>query len=149
MNKIKDVIQKEEYIAIAINKYILQTATIPKKDDKSLDWDKLMTNDYLGVNFNKKNSFTSNDMKITFDSKNNVFILGGIEVEAQYKTDNNFLYDFYINKLYRVNTIPPLDKTKEKLLIGSQIIYSSTQREIVSLITLNDTNKKIKLSTQN
>lgn len=149
MNKIKDVIQKEEYIAIAINKYILQTATIPKKDDNTLDWDKLMKDDYLGVNFNKKNSLTSNDIKVNFDSKNNVFILGSLEEEAQYKTDNNYLYDFYINKIYRVNTISPLNKTKEKLLIGSQIIYSSTQKEIVSLITQNDTNKKIKLSTQN
>lgn len=149
MNKIKDVIQKEEYIAIAINKYILQTATIPKKDDNTLDWDKLMKDDYLGVNFNKKNSLTSNDIKVNFDSKNNVFILGSLEEEAQYKTDNNYLYDFYINKIYRVNTISPLNKTKEKLLIGSQIIYSSTQKEIVSLITQNDANKKIKLSTQN
>ena len=52
MNAVKDVIQKEEYISIAINKYILQTATIPKKSDNTLDWTKLETAEYLGTNFN-------------------------------------------------------------------------------------------------
>ncbi len=32
MNNVKELIQKEEYIALAINKYILQTGTIPKKN---------------------------------------------------------------------------------------------------------------------
>lgn len=34
MNDIKSVIQKEEFISLAINKYILQNAKIPKKDIK-------------------------------------------------------------------------------------------------------------------
>ena len=34
MNDIKSLIQKEEYLAIAINKYILQTGEIPVKDGK-------------------------------------------------------------------------------------------------------------------
>ena len=55
MNGVKNVIQKEEYIALAINKYILQTGTIPKKNNNTLDWTKLETAEYLGTNFNKKN----------------------------------------------------------------------------------------------
>ena len=31
MNDIKSLIQKEEYLAIALNKYILQTGQVPKK----------------------------------------------------------------------------------------------------------------------
>ena len=70
MNNIKNVIQKEEYIALAINKYILQTATIPKDSDNKLDWDKLVTEEYLGINFNKTNPLTNENMEIAFDSKN-------------------------------------------------------------------------------
>lgn len=58
MNDIKDVIQKEEYISLAINKYILQNGKVPKKSDNTLDWDKLMVDDYLGTNFNKYNPIT-------------------------------------------------------------------------------------------
>ena len=58
MNDIKDVIQKEEYISLAINKYILLNAKVPKKSDNTLDWDKLMVDDYLGTNFNKYNPIT-------------------------------------------------------------------------------------------
>ena len=79
MNAIKNQIQKEEYISLAINKYILQTATIPKKDDNSLYWDKLKTNDYLGANFNTTNPITSSELKVTFDSNNNAYIQGVIE----------------------------------------------------------------------
>ena len=148
MNNIKNVIQKEEYIALAINKYILQTATIPKDDDNKIDWDKLVTEEYLGINFNKTNPLTNENMEIAFDSKNTAYIKGVIKEESEYESDNKYLYNFYINKLFRVNTIAPFDTTKEKLTIGSQILYSDIQKEIVSLITENDANKKIKLSNQ-
>jgi hypothetical protein len=148
MNNIKNVIQKEEYIALAINKYILQTAKVPKDNDSKLDWDKLTTEEYLGTSFNKINPLTNEDMEITFDNKNTAYIKGVIKEESAYETDNKYLYNFYINKLFRVNTIPPFDTTKEKLTIGSQILYSNIQKEIISLINENDTNKRIKLSNQ-
>ena len=94
MNAIKNQIQKEEYISLAINKYILQTATIPKKDDNSLYWDKLKTNDYLGANFNTTNPITSSELKVTFDSNNNAYIQGVIEKTADYSADKNYLYNF-------------------------------------------------------
>ncbi|MBD3830295.1 MAG: hypothetical protein IE890_07385, partial [Arcobacter sp.] len=70
MNNVKSLIQKEEYISLAINKYILQTGKIPKKSDDTLDWEKLQVEDYLGVNFNKTNPVTLKDIVITFDEKN-------------------------------------------------------------------------------
>ena len=138
MNAIKNQIQKEEYISLAINKYILQTATIPKKDDKSLYWDKLKTNDYLGSNFNTTNPITSSELKVTFDSNNNAYIQGVIEKTADYSADKNYLYNFYANNIFRVNTIPPTNITKEKLLIGSQIKYNDIQKEIVALLNKNE-----------
>ena len=138
MNAIKNQIQKEEYISLAINKYILQTATIPKKDDNSLYWDKLKTNDYLGSNFNTTNPITSSELKVTFDSNNNAYIQGVIEKTADYSADKNYLYNFYVNNIFRVNTIPPTNITKEKLLIGSQIKYNDIQKEIVALLNKNE-----------
>jgi hypothetical protein len=149
MNAIKNVIQKEEYISLAINKYILQTGTIPKNNNNELDWTKLSVEGYLGLNFNKNNPITGADIKVTFDSKNSAFIQGVYENVNKYSTDNNYLYNFYINKIFRVNTIPPVNITKEKLLIGSQVTYNDIQKDIVSLINENNSDKRIKLSSQN
>ena len=132
MNSIKNLIQKEEYISLAINKYILQTGTIPKDSDNNIDWDKLLVSDYLGTSFNKTNSLTSSNMKIVFDSNNNAYIQGVLEDAAKYDTQYNYLYNFYANKIFRVNTIPPTNITKDKLLIGSQILYNDIQRDIVN-----------------
>ncbi len=146
MNNIKDIIQKEEYISLAINKYILQTGTIPKKNDDSLDWDKVSTNEYLGTNFNKYNSLTKKDIKVIFDSKNNAFINGVFEAETEYQIEHNYLYNFYINKIFRVNTISPKNSTKTELVKGSQVLYNTIQNEIVK--TINENKNKIFLPTQ-
>jgi hypothetical protein len=124
------LIQKEEYLSLAINKYIGQTKSIPKKDDKSLDWDKLMVEDYLGVNFNKKNPFTNSDIIVKFDDNNNCFITGVLELESKYNMEFNYLYNFYTNKVFRVNTLPPQSIAKDKLLIGSQVLYRKLQEDI-------------------
>lgn len=99
MNDIKSVIQKEEFISLAINKYILQNAKIPKKDDNTLDWDELMTSDYLGINFNRYNPMTKQNISVVFDSNNSAFIKGVFEAENKYKSEYNYLYNFYINKI--------------------------------------------------
>ena len=148
MNNVKELIQKEEYIALAINKYILQTGTIPKKNDNTIDWGKLSTSDYLGTNFNKKNPITQNDIVVTFSGKNNVFIYGILEEESDYKSENSYLYNFYRNKLFRVNTMPQTNVQKGKIIIGSQVLYPSIQKDIIKLINENDANKRIKLATQ-
>lgn len=148
MNNVKELIQKEEYIALAINKYILQTGTIPKKNDNTIDWEKLSTSDYLGTNFNKKNPITQNDIVVTFSGKNNVFIYGILEEESDYKSENSYLYNFYMNKLFRVNTMPQTNLQKGKIIIASQVLYPSIQKDIIKLINENDANKRIKLATQ-
>jgi len=149
MNNVKELIQKEEYIALAINKYILQTGTIPKKNDNTIDWGKLSTSDYLGTNFNKKNPITQNDIVVTFDGKNNVIIYGILEEESDYKkSENSYLYNFYRNRLFRVNTMPQTNVQKGKIIIGSQVLYPSIQKDIIKLINENDANKRIKLATQ-
>lgn len=146
MNDIKSVIQKEEFISLAINKYILQNAKIPKKDDDTLDWDKLMTSDYLGTNFNKYNPITKQNISVVFDSNNSTFIKGVFEAENQHKSEYNYLYNFYINKIFRVNTIPPKNNTKTELVKGSLVLYNTTQNEIVKVINKNT--NKIFLPTQ-
>lgn len=138
MNSVKSLIQKEEYISLAINKYILQTAKIPKDSDKNLDWEKLETSDYLGLNFNKTNPITLSELKVTFDSKDNVYIKGILEKDSKYTSKDNYLYNFYSNNMFRVNTIPPKNITKDELLKGSQILYNDVQKEIVSLLNKNE-----------
>ena len=103
MNNIKDIIQKEEYISLAINKYILQTATIPKDSNNALDWTKLETSEYLGTNFNKINPLTKANIVVVFDSTtNNAFIKGAIEAENKYSAEYNYLYNFYsLKKSYK------------------------------------------------
>jgi len=80
MNDVKSLIQKEEYLSLAINKYILQTGTIPKDTNDFLDWEKLMVEDYLGVHFNKKNPITKKNIVVTFATDNNAYIKGTIEI---------------------------------------------------------------------
>lgn len=148
MNSVKGTIQKEEYISIAVNKYILQTGTIPKKTGDVLDWDKLLVDEYLGTDFNKTNPITNSDIQAYFDSNNILYFRGIIESNAQYKTENNYLYNFYTNKIFRVNTLAPENITKEKLLKGTQVLYGNVQKEVVELITLADENKSVKLPNQ-
>jgi hypothetical protein len=134
MNSVKNLIQKEEYISLAINKYILQTAKIPKDSDNNIDWDILKTDDYLGTNFNTTNPITSSEIIVKFDSDNNAYMQGVLKDTADYNTQYNYLYNFYANKIFRVNTIPPTNITKEKLLIGSQVLYNDIQKEIVTVV---------------
>ena len=78
MNALKQVIQKEEYIALAINKYILQTADIPKTSSNILDWEKLEVDDYLGSGFNRTNPITSEDMSVYYDTDSHNFFIRGV-----------------------------------------------------------------------
>ena len=132
MNAIKKVIKKEEFIALAVNKYIQQTGKIPKTTAGSLNWTLLNDIDYLNT-FNNKNDFTLNTLVTRFDANNNLFILGAIEKEDDYDTKDMFLYNFYQSALFRVNTTPPKDTTQVELLKGSQIKYNKVVKEIVKL----------------
>ena len=137
MNNIKSLIQKEEYISLALNKYILQTGTIPKKVDNTIDWDKLLIEDYLGTNFNKINPVTTKEIIVTFDSSNNAYIKGALEKDSDFKESYNYLYNFYTNSVFRVNTLAPKDISKTELVKGSQVLYNEVQNNIVNIITQN------------
>lgn len=145
MNSVKSLIQKEEYIALAVNKYISQTGKIPKKSNSELDWDKLVKNDkkgdYLGTAFDKKNPLTSQDLKVTFDANNNCRIYGLFDDTKDYNSQYKYLYNFYINKLFRINTNPPKSIDGEDLVKGSYILYGNFQKEIVDLVNKSATIK--------
>lgn len=130
------MIQKEEYIALAINKYIAENAKIPKDEDSNLDWEEIEP--YLGVNFTKTNPFTKNELIVVFDEKNSAFIKGILEVDSKYKTDFNYLYSFYTTNQFRVNTQAPKDNTKTNLLIGSQVLYGKLQEDIKEKLSINE-----------
>ena len=138
MNSVKALIQKEEYIALAVNKYISQTGKIPKKSNSELDWDKLVKNDkkgdYIGLAFDKKNPLTSKDLKVTFDIKNNCRIYGLFDDKKDYNEQYKYLYNFYINRLFRINTNPPITNKDEDLAKGSYVSYNKFQKDIVDLI---------------
>lgn len=159
MNALKKVIQKEEYIALAINKYILQTADIPITSLNKLDWTKLEVEDYLGSNFNKTNPLTSKEMYVYFDTKtHNFFIRGVIDyintTDTSFDEDLLYLYNFYTSRIFRVNTLAPISSTDKRelaanLLKGSQVIYSSIQKKIIETLNLPSPSvSTIKLDSQ-
>jgi len=153
MNSLKSVIQKEEYISLAINKYILQTGSIPITSTNTLDWDVLRVEDYLGENFNKTNPLTSKDINVYYNTRSyNFFIRGVFDDITLYNEDLKYLYNFYTSRIFRVNTLAPINdpdviKLKDNLLKGSQVLYSSIQKEIIKTLNLT-ANNTIKLDSQ-
>ena len=141
MNNIKSIIQKEEYIALAINKYILQKAKVPKTG-ASLNWTLLEDDDYLGSDFDKINPLTNENIVVTFDTDNNAYIKSILTNIDDYDNKSKYLYNFYINKIFRVNTIPPKNNTGDELIIGSQVLYNDIQKEIVKVLNETDVDKK-------
>lgn len=142
INDIKSLIQKEEYLAIAINKYILQTGQIPKNTNNQLDIDLLKDGGYLDSNFNDINPFTNATIVVNFNTTtNNAFIVSLIDQEEKYRDEHKYLYDFYTNNNFRVNTLAPdisnEKSKKQKLVQGTQIIYDRVQKDIVDIITKN------------
>ena len=116
MNDIKSLIQKEEYLAIAINKYILQTGELPLKD-KKFDFTLLEKKNYIDSNFNKISPITNKEIVVNFDKDtNSAFIVSLIEKAENYKDEHKYLYEFYTNNNFRVNTLAATiedDKTKK------------------------------------
>lgn len=143
MNDIKSLIQKEEYLAIVINKYILQTGEIPLKDGK-LDFTLLEKKNYIDNNFNKISPITNKEIVVNFEKDtNSAFIVSLIEKAENYKDEHKYLYEFYTNNNFRVNTLAAnIDDNKTKkdnLVKGTQVIYDTVQRDIVNVI--NDKEK--------
>ncbi|WP_419764061.1 MAG: hypothetical protein ACNI28_09730 [Arcobacter sp.] len=150
MNSVKTVIQKEEYIALAVNKYIAQTGQIPKTSNNKLDWDRLIKNDILGdyltIAFDNKNPLTAATFDVVFNRDNSLQIKGVFSSVSDYQSNYKYLYDFYINKLFRINTIPPKSNDKSDLVKGSNILYGKFQKDIVKVLT--DATYEIKLPSE-
>lgn len=77
---------------------------------------------------------TSKDLKVTFDTKNNCRIYGLFDDKKDYNEQYKYLYNFYINRLFRINTNPPITNKDEDLAKGSYVSYNKFQKDIVDLI---------------
>ena len=137
LNDIKKVIQKEEYISLAINKYIVDNKEIPKTIDDDgnivLDWNKLTVSDYLGTDFNKINPYTQKEMNVYFIN-GFAFIRGAIKTGEEYKDSHKFLYNYYVNQVNRVLTQAPKTNSSDDLLKGSFVKYDNLQKQIVKIL---------------
>ncbi len=137
LNDIKKVIQKEEYISLAINKYIVDNKEIPKTTDDDgnivLDWNKLTVSDYLGTDFNKINPYTQKEMDVYFVN-GFAFIRGAIKTEEEYKDSHKFLYNYYVNQVNRVLTQAPKTNNSDDLLKGTFVKYDNLQKQIVKIL---------------
>lgn len=140
LNTVKKLIQKEEFIALAINKYIIENRQIPEiKNNENtssiLNWDVLLNDRYLGKSFNKENPLTKKSIIVKFNEDKEAYIYGILaENKNYYKEENRFLYNLYTNRIFRVNTQSPISSNKEFLLKGSLVLYSNTASKIVEII---------------
>ena len=135
MTKIKKLIQKEDFIASKINKYISQTGKLPQKSDNSFDWPALLDENYLGKDFNKYNYFTKKDIYLKFDKDKNIIIYGLFGEKKEPDSSNNYIYEYYKINNFRVKTfIPKLDNTR----FAAKVIYSSFVKKILYLLNENE-----------
>lgn len=146
VNKIKQLIQKEEFISIAVNKYILQTGKIPITDDDKFDWNVLFTEEYLGENFSKIGSMTNHDLNVEFEGKN-IYIhsFGDLSKSSEYNKHQRYLYNFYIDRKFRTNTQPSRSHTQNSMREGTLILLGETQNQIVQHLKNDD---YVRLDTQ-
>ncbi|WP_198304243.1 hypothetical protein [Arcobacter vandammei] len=141
LNNIKSLIQKEEFLSLAINRYIVENGKLPKKDGV-LDWKILEDGKYL-VNFDKKSPFLNKDLIVSFDANNNIFIQGIVLVDADFNSDLKYAYNIYTDSIFRVNTVAPSNNSntntlKANLTKGTQVAYSNIQKNIVEKLNNGD-----------
>ena len=141
LNNIKSLIQKEEFLSLAINRYIVENGKLPKKDGV-LDWKILEDGKYL-VNFDKKSPFLNKDLIVSFDANNNIFIQGIVLVDADFNSDLKYAYNIYTDSIFRVNTVAPSNNSntntlKANLTKGTQVAYSNIQKNIVEKLNIGD-----------
>lgn len=145
LNEVQGLIQKEEYLALALNKYVLKTKSLPTITDDTtneiiLNWSLLLNEEYLGENFNKKNPFkTNSDIKVKFDNENNAYIFSIVESSSDYKSEYKYLYNLYNNANFRINTQAPKDNEQNSMILGLKIKYLTPQSNIVNLLTNGQT----------
>ncbi|MDZ7818122.1 MAG: hypothetical protein U5K55_05705 [Aliarcobacter sp.] len=130
LTKIKKLVQKEEEIAYAYKKYILEKGKKPTLDD-------LITNNYLPKGFSKTNSF-GEDMSL--DTSIPYYLKVSIPDNVDLKTN---VFDYYYSNIYRTYTKAPLsiknDKVEIKLSSKEKFIY--TNQDNITTTTTGITNK--------
>ena len=114
LSKIKKLIQKEEAVAYAYKKYILQKGTNPS------DLDDLITNNYLPAGFSESNPF---NVKMEFDTSTAYKLKSSIPDNIDLKTN---VFDYYYSNKYRVYTKAPMSIKNNKI----EIILSAKEKFI-------------------
>ena len=112
--KVKKLIEKEEELALAYKKYLLEKGTNPT----SLSI--LITNAYLPKGFSNINPF-GKEMK--FDTTSPYKIQDSIPDNVELKTN---IFDYYYSNKYRIHTKAPLSINNNKI----EIILSSKEKFI-------------------
>ena len=101
---VQNLIELEENIAKAYEKYLLNEFAIPTIE-------KLKHKDYLGENYDFKNIFGDD---IDFKSANDRQIKFAIKKDQYHNSENNYVLEFYKRGLYRDFTSPYLAKDSNK-----------------------------------
>jgi hypothetical protein len=114
LTKVKKLIEKEEEIAIAYKKYLLEKGEIP--DEIST----LITNSYLPKGFDTINPFGK---EIKFTTSTSYSTNDSLPDNSEIKTN---LFDYYYSNKYRVYTKAPISVSNSKV----EIILSTKEKFI-------------------
>lgn len=135
LKQVKKLVQKEEYIALAINKYIANEGDLPKNALGKFDISKLKTNNYLGANFGLTNPLTKEDIALTINNtknKNQIFFK-----MPSFNLNQRYLQNFYTNPIFRVNTLPAKASNPNSPYtfdIPAKVKYASLQKDVIRKI---------------
>lgn len=143
INNVKILIAKEEYLALAINRYILEELKLPVKDGEfDIEDEKLIY--LLGDKFKDfKNPFNDKNLQIEILPNQRVVVKSMVLDDVPYKQSENFVYNFYIDQNFRINTQAPISNKKEDLQKGTFIKYHSLQKKILEKIAKGERVQKV------
>ena len=134
INDVKILITKEERLALAINRYILENLKPPITSDSKINYEDEEFKKLLGNSFEIfKNPITNKNLQIEY-LKNGRFVINSmINEDSKYNDKNKFAYNFYIDPNYRVNTQAPLTNNEDDMSKGTFIKYNNLQKRIMDL----------------
>ncbi|OCL88270.1 hypothetical protein [Arcobacter porcinus] len=134
INDVKILITKEERLALAINRYILENLKPPITSDFKLNYEDEEFKKLLGNSFEIfKNPITNKNLQIEYLNNGRFVIKAMINDDSKYNEKNRFAYNFYIDQNYRVNTQAPLNNSEEEMKKGTFIKYNNLQKDIMEL----------------
>ena len=131
LTKVKKLIEKEEEVALAYKKYLLDKGVIPDEVQTLID------NNYLPKGFNTINPF---GREIKFTSPTSYSINDSLPDNVEVKTN---LFDYYYSNKYRLYTKAPISVNNNKVEINlstkEKFIYTNREK-----ITTNKSEAKNK-----